>query len=401
MPSTPISSACLMRTWSFHGTRTIGTVSVPLKPISVVCSGARSQATCSVSISRKSKPTRASTSATQGSVRLSQAPKTALPSLSLAFSARTRPSEPQPPPLTCRPSASDTHILLAFDLIGIEVHIGARRRRQVDRAFDRPKRMLQEMHMELVPFDQVFLVRRMDRRLRDGEMDADRRRMAVWNGDQIVRSRVSGDFERLAEAAGPIDVGLQDIERVLLDEALEAPARIFVLGAGQRNLRLGLELDMAVDAVGHEAFLDPARPELLDARAEIHRIVEIEALPAIDHDVVIVAERLAQRAHQRDVLFHAVMAAHRPVADEPFLRGIALFLIAQRALLDLAEILDGVAEHRGVGRDLVAGRAAENAPDRLVEDPALQVPQRAIDGRDGDHHMALAAMHLQAMHLVP
>src|SRR5581483_1295837 len=99
----------------------------------------------------------------------------------------------------------------------------------------------------------------MDRRLRDGEMDADRRRMAMRNGDQIVRRRVSGDFERLAEPAGPIDVGLQDVERVLLDEALEAPARIFVLGARKRNLRLGLELDMAVDAVGHEAFLDPAR----------------------------------------------------------------------------------------------------------------------------------------------
>ena len=177
-----------------------------------------------------------------------------------------------------------------------------------------------------------------------------------WPCGMVMRScdgRIGGDLQGLAEAAAPIDVGLQDIERILLDEALEAPARIFVLGARQRNAGLGLQLDVAVDAVRHETFFDPARPEFLDARTEIDGVIEIEALPAIDHDVVIVAERLAQRAHQRDVLLQAVMAGHRAMANEPFLRGEALFLVGLRPFAHLAEVLDGVAEHRGVGGNFV------------------------------------------------
>src|ERR1700677_4993651 len=113
---------------------------------------------------------------------------------------------------------------------------------------------------------------------------------------------------------------------------------------------------MAVDAVGHEALLDPARTELLDAGAEIDGVIEVEALPAVDHDVVVVAERLPQRGHQRDVLSHALVAAHRAVAYEPLLRGVAAGLAGERAFPDQAEILDRIAEHRSVGRDAVAGR---------------------------------------------
>jgi hypothetical protein len=158
---------------------------------------------------------------------------------------------------------------------------------------------------------------------------------------------------------------------------------------------------MAVDAIGHETFLDPARAEFLDARTEIDRVVQVEALPAIDHQVVVVAERFAQRAHQGDILVEAFIARHRPVADEPFLRGIALGLVSLRPLADFAEILDGVAEHRGVGRHLVARRTAQNAPDRLRECLSLEIPQGAVDRGDSDHRKALAPVNLQAVHLIP
>jgi hypothetical protein len=127
-----------------------------------------------------------------------------------------------------------------FDLVAVELHIGARRIGQTDRSVDGVQRMFQEMHVNGIPFDEIFLIGRMNRRLRHAEMDAHRRRMAVRNRDEIVGRRIGGDLQRLAEAAAPVNVGLQNIEGVLLDEALEAPTRIFVLGARQRNASLGL-----------------------------------------------------------------------------------------------------------------------------------------------------------------
>ena len=161
--------------------------------------------------------------------------------------------------------------------------------------------------------------------------------MAMWNADQIVDRRIGGDLQGFAEAAAPIDVGLKNIERVLLDEPLEPPARVFVLAAGLRYSGLGLQFGIAVDAIGHEAFLDPARAELLDARAQIDGVIEVEALPAIDHQLIIVADGFAQRAHQGDVLVQALAAGRRPVADEPFLRGVAPLLIGPRPFAHLAE----------------------------------------------------------------
>ena len=52
MPSTPRSSACLIITWSFQGTRIIGTVGLPLNAMRADCSRSRLQGVCSVSISR-------------------------------------------------------------------------------------------------------------------------------------------------------------------------------------------------------------------------------------------------------------------------------------------------------------------------------------------------------------
>src|SRR5271170_1595520 len=257
------------------------------------------------------------------------------------------------------------------------------------------------MHVDRVPLHQIFLVGRVERRLRRAEVDADRRRMSMGNDDEVVYGRVGRDLQGLAQSAAPVDVGLQHIERLLLDETLETPARIFVLGARERNPCLRLQLHVAVDAVGHEALLDPARPVLLDAGAEIDGVIEVEALPAVDHDVVIVAQCLPQRRHQRDVLSHALVAAHRAVADEPLLRGVAARLAGERAFLHDVDVLHRIAEHRSVGGDAVAGRPAQDPPDRLSEYLALEVPERAIHGRNGDHHVALAAMNLQAVHLIP
>jgi len=75
-------------------------------------------------------------------------------------------------------------------------------------------------------------------------------------------SPVKGSISRKGQAAAPVDVGLDDIQRVLFDEALEAPAGVFVLRTRQRDARLGLELDVAVDDDPHPVTgeFDPLPP---------------------------------------------------------------------------------------------------------------------------------------------
>jgi hypothetical protein len=75
--------------------------------------------------------------------------------------------------------ASDAHLLLLFDLRGIELHVDARRVRNLQQALHRLQRILQEVLIHVVPLCQIFLIGRMDRRLRCREVDIERRRMAV------------------------------------------------------------------------------------------------------------------------------------------------------------------------------------------------------------------------------
>src|ERR1700676_1802918 len=280
-PSTPRSSTCLMRTWSFHGTRTIGTVALPLRAISASFNGCKSPKSppCSMSMITKSKPACPNASTTDGSVIDSQAPMTVPPSLTFFLNAsvraRIRPRLLPSP----SPSPSATDLFLPVDFVGVERHVGARCIGNVDHALHRMERRLEEVHVDGVPLHQVLLVRGMDRRLRSRKMDADRRRVAVRDGDQIVDGRVGGDLQRFRQAAAPVDVRLQDIERILLDEALEPPAGIFVLGAGERDVGLCVELDVTVDAIGHERLFQPARVELGDAIGEVDGIGAVHALP--------------------------------------------------------------------------------------------------------------------------
>ena len=66
--------------------------------------------------------------------------------------------------------------------------------------------------MDLVPLDEVFLIRRVDRRLGHRKVDTGRRRMPVWDGDEIMHRRIGRDLQCLRQASAPVDVGLQDIE---------------------------------------------------------------------------------------------------------------------------------------------------------------------------------------------
>ena len=89
------------------------------------------------------------------------------------------------------------------------------------------------------------------------------------------------------------------------------------------------------------------------------------------------------------------------MAEEPFLRRIAERLVLGGALAHATHVENREAEHRGIGRNAVAGRPAEQAEHRLAQPSPLEVPQRAVDRADRQHGVALAAVHHDAVHLIP
>src|SRR4051794_11676504 len=120
-------------------------------------------------------------SVTLGSAMVIQPPITVPPSLNLFLSASARPSMPSGamPIPGSSPDDSATQFLLMLDLVRVELHVDAYGMGQPDHSVHRPERILQEEHVHQVPLPQIFLVRRVDRRLGHREVDADRRRVPV------------------------------------------------------------------------------------------------------------------------------------------------------------------------------------------------------------------------------
>src|SRR5262249_28514124 len=152
---------------------------------------------------------------------------------------------------------------------------------------------------------------------------------------------------------------------------------------------------------GHEYLLQPARPVLLDALAEVDRVVVAHALPTVEHDRIVFAERFAEGPDEANVLRESLGTTHRAVPEEPFLRGVSELAVANRALAHLAEIFDRVAEHARICGHFGSRGSTQKAPDRLTERLSLDVPERAVDRGQRNHGVALPPVHLEAVHLVP
>ncbi len=218
---------------------------------------------------------------------------------------------------------------------------------------------------------------------------------------QIMSRGVGGNLEDLGQTAGPIYIGLQHVQAPGVDIRLHAPARVVVFAPCQRHGRAPLDPAVAADAVGHHALLQPARPELGDAVEQVQRVANVERLPAIEHQVVTVAERLAQRPHQGDVLPQALAPAAGSVAEEPLLGAEATSLQHKRALPHQAHVEHVVAERGHVSGHAVPRRPAQQAMHRLAEPAPLQVPQRAIHRTHRHHRHTVPAVRLRPVHLVP
>ena len=218
---------------------------------------------------------------------------------------------------------------------------------------------------------------------------------------QVMDRCIGRYLDGLCNPARPVDVRLNDVQCAGVDESFEAPARVLVLSARERDSRAGPDLRVGVDAVRHGRLFKPARVELLDLFRHLLRVGQVPAEPAVEHDVVIVAHRFPERAHQLYVLLEALRPIHRPVAEEPLLRPVSLRLVLECALADQGRVFHVEAEHAGICRDLGTCRSAEQADDGRVVDLAAQVPEGAVDGADRHHRLALASVDRGSEHLVP
>ena len=95
------------------------------------------------------------------------------------------------------------------------------------------------------------------------------------------------------------------------------------------------------------------------------------------------------------------MSRHRTVSEEPFLRGVAEGLCPCGAFSDQPHVGYVEAEHRGVGGDFVASRAAKQGVDGHVEGSALQIPEGAVDDGYCHHGLPVPSVNLRAVHDVP
>src|SRR5690348_10840956 len=73
--------------------------------------------------------------------------------------------------------------------------------------------------------------------------------MSVRKDVPPIRGRKRADLDQLADAAAPIGVGLEHVERIDLQQLEKAPARIFVLAGGDRHSGGAFDRGEVVDTI--------------------------------------------------------------------------------------------------------------------------------------------------------
>ena len=200
--------------------------------------------------------------------------------------------------------------------------------------------------------------------------------------------RHAADAQALRVAAADAHVGLHHIQRLRGEEVAEAAGQSFVLPASQRHADLAAQLDQVAHVVVRHRLFEEGDVVSLKPARQAERAHVVEAAVGVDEDLHAGAHGLAHGANAGHVVGNHVVhrarlvaalqrvVAHRHLqtretAAHPFGRRGGQFVAAE----------EGEAEG-GVHRHVVAC-AAQQAPARLAQQLALDVPQRQVDGGNG------------------
>ena len=201
------------------------------------------------------------------------------------------------------------------------------------------------------------------------------------------RGRHVGDLLALGETAGGAGVGLDDVDRPPRQHLAEAPARELTLAAGDGDRLAATHLFVGIELVGHDRLLEPTDVLDGDHAAELHRLDDVETVVGVEH----------QRHRRTDGAAHRLdegRVGGDVEADLDLGRREALLGVAGHLAHDVVEriALAQAVGAGGVGLHRRAQRPAHQAMHRLLQQSALQVPQRDVDAGDRGHDETLHAL---------
>ena len=202
------------------------------------------------------------------------------------------------------------------------------------------------------------------------------------------------DLPGLAEAADMAEIGLGDVDRTGAQQLVELAPVDQPLAGGERDAGLRLDRGQPQGLARRQRLLDEHRPERRQ-RLDIlqrHRGGAAAAVE-VDHDLDLLADRLADRAHAARHLVDLARARRVVgVGDEHGLQGPVAPLDHLVGALDQRRLVQALVDRghlaeaeMGVDRHPVAGTAAEQAPDRHAQRFAEDVLAGHLDAGDGAH----------------
>ena len=280
-----------------------------------------------------------------------------------------------------------------------ETRRGRKRERAVDDIRDATGRLLYERRGEVVEVLEDLEVRR-----RRGEVDRRHRRHGtahVVRGDEhVVRLGPRRELPRLGDAAHHREVGLDDVDRVQLEELAELVTDMDALPTRDRDASRASDLRHRLRVVGWDRLLDPAGAIRLELAGDRDRLRWREASVHLDEHLGIRARAFAHRFDERDraaQLARGELLPGRPERIE-LQRAVAARDRSARGVAELGRrALDGVPAVR-VRRDAVVDRAAEQSIHGHAERLADDVPARDLDHRERGHRDLSGARVVVADH---
>jgi hypothetical protein len=109
------------------------------------------------------------------------------------------------------------------------------------------------------------------------------------------------DAHELAHAPDPLQVRHQHVRRAQLEHAAEAVAGVLGFAAGDRGVERRRDAGEALEVPGRQRLLEPGQVEFLELPAEADCLGLVQALVGICHQLDLRPDRLAHRAHARNV----------------------------------------------------------------------------------------------------
>jgi len=192
----------------------------------------------------------------------------------------------------------------------------------------------------------------------------------------VERLREVRDLQPGRDAADAGDVDLDDPRGPAVEVLAELRDRVHRFADRDGRGGGGDEPGVALDVVRGQRLLDPAEVEAVEQAGAADRLGTGHRLVGVDHDVEVRADGLADRGQPLTVLLAARLPdLHLDALEPRILRGEGTGHQVVGAQVQPAAL-------RVVEGD-VAAEAAGEAPERQTGTAGGDVPQRRVDGREG------------------